>query len=111
MPDADAQQRQQARVLARQAVASGTLTRPPACESCGTPGPVQGHHSYYARPLSVTWLCRACHALEHPAPAQQRAEAELRADPARSDRDQQLSAGLIAGCEPVTPQVGERPAS
>jgi hypothetical protein len=79
-------QRPRARTLVRQAVANGMLTRPAACDRCGTPGPVHGHHDDYGQPLAVRWLCRGCHALAHPAPAQARAKQALRADPARSDR-------------------------
>jgi hypothetical protein len=75
-----------ARELVARAVAAGTLTRPAACESCAAPGPVIGHHRDYDRPLDVAWLCRACHAREHAPPAQRRAERELLANPARSNR-------------------------
>ena len=84
---------ERARALVRSAVASGTLTRPPACERCAACCPLDAHHADYARPLQVTWLCLSCHLLAHPRPprpacpgsARARAERELRSDPARSD--------------------------
>ncbi len=47
------------------AVAAGKLIRPPTCSKCGKSCVADGHHENYARPLSVTWLCRACHRFLH----------------------------------------------
>lgn len=41
------------------------LKKPLNCENCSLVKPLQGHHKDYSKPLEVTWLCRACHALEH----------------------------------------------
>jgi|SRR6185312_2103864 len=46
------------------AVKTGKLTVTP-CERCGYAIGVQAHHEDYARPLDVTWLCRACHGERH----------------------------------------------
>ncbi len=81
--------------LVRRALASGALVRPDACEGCGQPAKrLLAHHQHYAQPLSVLWLCPACHTRAHPRPqprpkpgtAAARAEPELLADPHRSDR-------------------------
>lgn len=53
---------------ARQAVAKalrrGGITRPAACSQCEKGGQLHAHHDDYSRPLTVRWLCEACH-LEH----------------------------------------------
>lgn len=56
-PDAN-----RARQILKNAVLRGMIRRCSRCETCGLEGQTQGHHSDYARPLFVTWLCRACHA-------------------------------------------------
>jgi len=48
---------------ANRAVHSGKLVRL-ACQVCGDPKTV-AHHADYARPLDVTWVCRACHKRVH----------------------------------------------
>lgn len=55
-----------ARAAVQAAVRAGRLTRPEACEECGTEGRVDGHHVDYARPLDVEWLCKGCHHSRHP---------------------------------------------
>ena len=47
------------------AVASGKVVRPPVCSRCGVPCVPHGHHSNYAEPLLVVWLCPPCHGKEH----------------------------------------------
>jgi hypothetical protein len=47
------------------AVKSGALTVPDACEECGQPGAPAAHHENYFRPLAVEWLCRSCHSTRH----------------------------------------------
>ena len=49
----------------RAAVLGGLLVRPDHCAGCSRAGPVVAHHSDYARPLDVEWLCRRCHARRH----------------------------------------------
>jgi len=45
------------------AIESGKLVRPSACESCGVQTKPQGHHPDYSKPLDVRWLCKPCHAI------------------------------------------------
>lgn len=53
----------------KNAIRTGRLVRPDACEDCGRkPGVnsrgrslIQGHHDDYAEPLIVRWLCVGCH--------------------------------------------------
>lgn len=42
-------------------IKNGKLIRPNNCSNCGIECVPDGHHSDYAYPLSVTWLCRQCH--------------------------------------------------
>ena len=98
--------------MVKTAIASGTLARPDACESCGRVPKrsdrhgLDAHHVTYSRPLDILWLCTSCHQRAHPRPpkpgsARGRAEAELRASPARSD-------ALIALAASCTPQAAGR---
>jgi hypothetical protein len=57
----DYRQKHRARDAVRIAVKAGTLVRPNCCSTCGTPGPVHGHHDDYSRALDVRWLCDPCH--------------------------------------------------
>lgn len=50
-----------ARAIVSNAVKSGKLIRPENCEQCGGPGPIEGAHEDYSRPLEVRWLCQKCH--------------------------------------------------
>lgn len=43
----------------------GNLVPAKTCQKCGKPGKVQMHHSDYALPLYVIWLCQICHSAEH----------------------------------------------
>jgi len=44
------------------AIRDGKIIRPPTCSACGqSNGVIQGHHSDYAKPCHVQWLCRSCH--------------------------------------------------
>ncbi len=38
---------------------------PDACSECGVLGAVDAHHSDYAKPREIKWLCRQCHANIH----------------------------------------------
>lgn len=42
-------------------VEKGKLTKPIACEVCGTVGRVEAHHADYSKPLDVMWVCKKCH--------------------------------------------------
>jgi protein-arginine kinase activator protein McsA len=47
------------------AIKRGELIRPMLCEGCGQQRSVDAHHDDYSKPLSVRWLCRACHQEHH----------------------------------------------
>lgn len=51
--------------LVSYAVSRGKLKRPETCSRCGGRGPIHGHHTDYAQPLAVTWVCRPCHHALH----------------------------------------------
>jgi hypothetical protein len=53
----------QARAVAKLAIARGDLVRQP-CEVCGVE-PAQAHHDDYSKPLDVRWLCRKHHGEQH----------------------------------------------
>lgn len=57
--------KKRAHVKVSRALRRGILTKAP-CEICGDPN-VEGHHSDYARPLQVQWLCTMHHAALHKA--------------------------------------------
>lgn len=64
--------KQAARASVRHAIQSGTLARQDSCEDCGgsprrSDGitAVHAHHDDYSKPLSVRWLCAACHTTWH----------------------------------------------
>lgn len=49
-----------------QAIRTGKLVRPSACESCGDSRyRIEAHHDDYGRPLAVRWLCAPCHQRHH----------------------------------------------
>ena len=54
-----------ARGLARYAVQTGRLTRPPFCEACGDEADTHAHHPDYSKPFEVMFLCVSCHRTEH----------------------------------------------
>ena len=61
--------RAMARITLANAVNAGRLVRPDRCGICGGTGVIHGHHADYAEPLSVIWVCRACHGRLHAKPA------------------------------------------
>lgn len=57
-----------ARQLVRQALKTGKLIRPEACEECGEmfnslgePLVIEGHHEDHSCPYLLYWLCEKCH--------------------------------------------------
>lgn len=51
--------------ILRNAVLTGAVVRPIACESCGLICRADAHHDDYSLPLAVRWLCRKCHVAHH----------------------------------------------
>lgn len=46
----------------RNAIQTERLSKPNACELCGTTKEkLDGHHPDYSKPLEVVWLCPKCH--------------------------------------------------
>jgi hypothetical protein len=63
MPKKQYTEKIRARIIVREAVRIGNLTRL-ACEVCGDPKS-HGHHDDYAKPLEVRWLCAPHHREHH----------------------------------------------
>jgi hypothetical protein len=61
-----AKDKRSAQSAIQQAIVSGRLIRPEACEQCGRPAKVDAHHHKgYGAKLDVLWLCRKCHFRVH----------------------------------------------
>jgi len=58
-------EKSRAHQLVGKAIKKGTMTRPDVCEDCGGGHYIEGHHDDYSKPLSVRWLCAACHKQHH----------------------------------------------
>ncbi len=59
----------QARNALREAVRSGRVMKPDACQDCGRSGvKIDGHHHDYTKPFDVEWLCSWCHGKRHRLP-------------------------------------------
>jgi hypothetical protein len=57
---------QQAHRIYQKALKDGSLVRGTCCEDCGkTEMKIIGHHTDYAKPTEVVWLCESCHSLRH----------------------------------------------
>ena len=54
-----------ARAAFSRAMRNGTVVSSAACEDCGSPKRIHGHHTDYSRPLAVRWLCQSCHLRLH----------------------------------------------
>lgn len=57
--------KQDARLLVRDAVFSGLLSKPVVCEHCCIEKKLNAHHEDYSKPLQVLWLCVSCHFARH----------------------------------------------
>ncbi len=55
-----------ARTMVNNAIRDGKMKREEKCSECGAPHP-HAHHDDYAYPLTVRWLCAACHSKWHAA--------------------------------------------
>lgn len=55
------------RALLAYAVETGLIKRPYICQHCGAFCTPDAHHTNYFEPLNVVWLCKPCHAAQHPA--------------------------------------------
>ena len=53
--------RRKASIIYGYALKKGTLVKSLFCDACGGPGPIDGHHENYTKPLDVWWLCFPCH--------------------------------------------------
>lgn len=57
-----------ARSQVAEAVRTGRIVKPEACEECGEKtekAKLHGHHRDYSKPLEVDWVCRPCHEAIH----------------------------------------------
>lgn len=61
--------KERTRARTRAAVRAGKMHKPECCQRCGEKPRerrlLHAHHTDYANPLEVRWLCSLCHALEH----------------------------------------------
>jgi len=51
--------------IVSRAVRSGKMKRESECEECSSTFHVEAHHDDYDYPLTVRWLCSACHSQWH----------------------------------------------
>ncbi len=58
-------ERAAARNIVNTLIQAHILRRPARCERCGQQCKVHAHHSDYARPLWIEWVCVPCHKIEH----------------------------------------------
>lgn len=63
-----AREKDRARNVLKEAIASGEVVKPDHCEGCGSLTSsynLHGHHHDYSKPLEVEWLCSGCHLTMH----------------------------------------------
>jgi len=54
--------KKQAYIEYHRGLKQGAIVRPGICEACGKESKrIEGHHTDYAYPLEVIWLCFSCH--------------------------------------------------
>lgn len=58
-----------AHVALDNAIRDGRVKVSERCQGleCDSPGPLEGHHDDYTKPLEVRWLCTPCHVAHHKA--------------------------------------------
>jgi hypothetical protein len=49
----------------QKALVNGKIKSKKTCQDCGSAGKLHKHHEDYSKPLSVEWLCPACHGKRH----------------------------------------------
>lgn len=67
-PQSSKTERTRAQGLINMRIRRGTLSRPDACQHCGTPAKTDGHHPDYAQAELIVFLCRSCHMKAHRSP-------------------------------------------
>jgi ribosomal protein S27AE len=65
MSEPTKQEKDAARSLVARAIRRGEIVKPAACPRCERTLQVIAHHSNYAEPLAIEWLCQRCHVAEH----------------------------------------------
>ena len=59
-------EKRKAREVLARAIKAGKVDKPEICEDCSSKvNRIEGHHSDYAKPLEVKWLCTSCHRSHH----------------------------------------------
>jgi hypothetical protein len=53
--------KRKAHFLVKNAIRSGAIAKPTACELCGKSDQLEAHHEDYKKPLDVVWVCKRCH--------------------------------------------------
>jgi hypothetical protein len=67
-PESDKRQRIAANGLVNKRLKLGWFEKPTRCMKCGAVKRLDSHHTDYAAPDRVYWLCRSCHMQEHHTP-------------------------------------------
>jgi hypothetical protein len=75
-PESTKAERVRANGLLNRRIKLGWFDRPAACQHCGKPGKVDGHHPDYQQPDLCVFLCRSCHMKAHRYPDFEKAVAQ-----------------------------------